>query len=183
MTIAAFLAWDAPPGVPWQLVDGVPVAMAPASPIHGLIQNELGALLRNHLAEQGRGCRTAANPGISLGVDADHNYRIPDLGVTCAPLIPGEPYLPNPVLLVEILSPSNPREAWTNVWAYTTIPSVQEILIVRSDVASAQVLRRNPDGTWPPVPIDSPERELQSIGFHAPLKAIYAGTWLADDAA
>jgi Uma2 family endonuclease len=185
MTVEAFLAWDAPPGVRWQLVDGVPVAMAPASPIHASIQNELGALLRNHLAGHGSPCRAYANPGISLGLDADHNIRIPDLGVTCAPLVPGEPTLPDPVLLIEILSPGNPRETWINVWAYTTIASVQEILVVRSDVVGAQLLRRNPDGTWPVVPaaIDSATLDLQSIGCEVELKALYAGTWLADHAA
>jgi hypothetical protein len=60
---------------------------------------------------------------------------------------------------------------------------MQEILIVRSDIASAQLLRRNTDGSWPPVPMDSPALDLQSIDFHVELKAIYAGTWLADDAA
>jgi Uma2 family endonuclease len=184
MTIEAFLAWDAPPGVRWQLVDGVPVAMAPASPIHGAIQNELGRLLANHLAETGSPCRTVANPGIRLGLDADHNMRIPDLGVTCSPLVPGEPALPNPILLIEVLSPGNSRETWTNVWAYTTIPTVQEVLVVRSDVIGAQLLRRAPDGTWPavPAPIDSGALDLQSISFNVDLKALYAGTWLIDHA-
>ena len=30
-----------------------------------------------------------------------------------------------PVLMVEILSPTNKTETWTNVWAYTTIPTVR----------------------------------------------------------
>jgi Uma2 family endonuclease len=38
LTVDAFLAWDTPMGSLWQLVDGVPQAMAPASPTHGLIQ-------------------------------------------------------------------------------------------------------------------------------------------------
>jgi hypothetical protein len=31
MTLAEFLVWDAPSGLPWQLIDGVPQAMAPTS--------------------------------------------------------------------------------------------------------------------------------------------------------
>ena len=185
LTLEAFLAWDAPPGVPWQLIDGVPVAMAPASPIHASIQSELARLLGNHLAEQGGPCRIYTNPGVRLGVDTDHNFRIPDLGVTCTPLIQGDPALPEPLLLVEILSPSNPRETWINVWAYTTIPSIQEILIVRSDVIGAQVLRRNPDGSWPAVPSEAGPSilELQSIGLRIAPNAPYVGTWLAEHAA
>ena len=110
--------------------------------------------------------------------------RIPDLGVTCSPLVPGEPALPNPILLIEVLSPGNSRETWTNVWAYTTIPTVQEVLVVRSDVIGAQLLRRNPDGAWPavPSPIDSGALVLQSISFNVDLKSLYAGTWLIDHA-
>ena len=46
MTVAEFLQWDSPGGYLWQLVDGVPVAMAPPVPLHGAIQNETGRLIR-----------------------------------------------------------------------------------------------------------------------------------------
>jgi Uma2 family endonuclease len=183
MTLEAFLTWDAPPDARWQLVDGVPLAMAPASPVHAAIQNELGALLRNHLADQGGACRAYANPGVKLGEKTDINFRIPDLGVSCTPLEPGDPALPDPVLLIEILSPSNPRETWMNVWAYTSIPSVQEVLVVRSDIMGAQLLRRQPDGTWPVVPDTVADTaDLRSVGQRLPLNALYAGTWLAANA-
>jgi Uma2 family endonuclease len=181
MSLAEFLVWDAPDGARWQLIDGQPHAMAPASPVHGTIQNEVGALLRNHLRAQGTQCRAVANPGVRIELRPDMNYRIPDLAVTCAPLIPGDPMLPDPVLLVEILSPSNPAETWMNVWAYTTIPSVREILVIRTDAAGAQLLRRKPDGTWPYAPdIVEGDVVLDSIGFQMPLAAVYAGTWLSE---
>ena len=181
MTLEEFLVWDAPEGALWQLVNGEPLAMAPASPVHGVIQNEFGRLAGNHLAAAGGRCRVVANPGVRLGVRTDRNYRIPDLAVTCTPLIPGEPMLTDPVVLVEILSPSNQAETWINVWAYTTIPSVQEILVVRTAAIGAQLLRRNPDGTWPDLPqgIEDGDVALDSIGFRAPLATLYAGTWLA----
>lgn len=43
MTVAEFLAWNPPEGQAWQLVDGEPQAMAPASRTHGTIQGELAA--------------------------------------------------------------------------------------------------------------------------------------------
>ena len=46
-----------------------------------------------------------------------------------------------PVLLVAILSPSNEAETRANIWAYTTIPSVQELLIVHSTRIEAELLR------------------------------------------
>lgn len=185
MSLDEFLAWDAPVDAPpdarWQLVDGDPRAMAPASPLHAGIQSEVSRLLGNHLAGNRRECRAYSNPGVMLGIRSDRNYRIPDIGVTCTPLVPGEPTLPNPVLLVEILSPSNPAETWINVWAYTTIPSVQEVLVIRSDAPGALILKRKTDGTWPDVPvsIETGDVTLDSIGLSLPLNALYAGTWLA----
>jgi len=41
MTVAEFLAWSPPPNQLWQLVDGEPQAMAPASVTHGAVQSAL----------------------------------------------------------------------------------------------------------------------------------------------
>ena len=84
MTVAEFLAWDAPGGDRWQLVDGEPQAMAPASRTHNGIQTELAALIGNHLLAQGGPCSALVPPGIVPRVRADSNYRIPDLAVTCS---------------------------------------------------------------------------------------------------
>ncbi len=180
ISLEAFLAWDAPSGARWQLIDGEPCAMAPASPLHAGVQNELSRLLGNHLAAHRPACRAYSNPGILLGRSTDRNFRIPDIGVTCTKLTPDEPALPNPVLLIEILSPSNPAATWINVWAYTTIASIQEILIVRTDTPGVHILRPKSDGTWPDMPttVEAGDLTLNSIGLTLPLSALYAGTWL-----
>jgi hypothetical protein len=68
------------------------------------------------------------------------------------------------------------------VWAYTTIPSLREIVVMHSTRVLAEVLRRGPDGNW------SKETEkvgrdgtlrLDSIGFACPMAAVYARTHLA----
>ncbi len=81
-----------------------------------------------------------------------------------------------PVLLTEILLPSNAAQTRANVWAYTTIPSVREILVVESSAIRAELLRRLADGNWPEQPIAlaaEDELELISIGLKLPLRAIY----------
>lgn len=185
MMLTEFLAWDAPDGCLWQLVDGEPMAMAPANPGHAVIQSTLSRIIGNHLLSRGGPCIAASNPGVLLGRKQDRNFRIPDLGVTCSPLVQGEFALPNPILLVEILSPGNAAETWRNVWDYTTISTVRDILVIRTDVPGAQLLRRSTDGGWPaaPVPIDSGAVVLDSIDLHLPLNDVYAGTWLAAPAA
>jgi Uma2 family endonuclease len=155
--------------------------VAPGSDAHGAIQSESARLLGNHLLGQGSQCRVVTEPSIVPRVRADWNYRVPDLGVTCAPPS-NDLMLPEPVLLIEILSPSNEAETRANVWAYTTVPSVREILTVRSTRIEAESLIRNADGSWPPeAAIIGPNGDvaLPSIGFTAPLAAFYRTTALA----
>jgi Uma2 family endonuclease len=184
MTVAEFLAWDAPSGPAWQLINGVPQAMAPVSGTHAVIQSEVGALIRNHLAAHRPGCRVLSNPGVVPRVESEESFRIPGIGVTCTPVPRGVIEIAEPILLIEILSPGNPAQTWANVWTYPTIPSVQEILVIRTSSIGVQLLRRAPDGSWPEVPlaIEAGELELQSIGFRVPLTALYAGTWLVEAA-
>ncbi len=181
MTLAEFMAWTPPGPYMWQLVDGEPQAMSPASRTHGAIQNELGALIRNHLAERRSPCTCVVTPGVVPHVQASMNCRIPDLAVTCSPYDTEEAALTDPVLLVEILSPSNQAETWSNVFTYTSIPSVTEILVLSTAVIRAELLRRNPDGTWPrqPLTIEGGDLVLQSIGLSLPLAAAYRTTRLA----
>jgi Uma2 family endonuclease len=181
MTVAEFLAWNPPGGQVWQLVDGEPQAMAPANRTHGAIQAELGRLIANHLSEQGGPCTLVVTPGVIPHVQSDTNIRIPDLAVTCSSYESEEAALTDPVLLIEILSPGNQAETWANVWAYTTIPSVREILVVRTASIGAELLRRALDGAWPkrPAIIEDGAVALESIGFRVMLPAIYRTTRLA----
>ncbi len=87
----------------------------------------------------------------------------------------------DPTLLVEVLSPSNEAETRANVWAYTTIPTVREILLIRSTGIAAELLRREADGSWPASakPVGKGETlSLTSLDFSCPLTALYEGTHL-----
>jgi Uma2 family endonuclease len=180
LNVDAFLRWDAPMGTAWQLVDGTPQAMAPASPTHGAIQSEAAGLLRDHLTTRNSPCFVVTTPGIVPRVQSDINMRIPDLAVTCTPALRDDRALRDAVLIIEILSPSNRAETWMNVWSYTTIPSVREILVLRSDAIGADLLRRGLDGTWPerPLAIEQGDLTLDSIGYAGPITAFYRNTWL-----
>lgn len=182
MTVAEFLAWDPEePGTRWQLRDGEPEAMAPASDAHGSIQGELARLLGNHLADRNSPCRVVVAPGVVPRVRSTQNFLIPDLGITCSPA-QGGTTVPDPVALIEILSPSNERETRANVWAFATIPSVQEIVLVRAAVIAAEIWRRRPDGSWPEqaeIVGSDGTLTLDTIGFSAPLRAAYRTAGIA----
>ena len=89
--------------------------------------------------------------------------------------------MPDPILVIEILSPSNETETRENVWAYATIPSVREILLLRSTEIAAEVLCREVAGSWPEQPqmigADG-TLALAGIDFTSPLAALYEGTYL-----
>ena len=116
-----------------------------------------------------------AAPGVVPRVRSNENFRVPDLGVTCAPQA-GTVMVPEPVLLVEILSPGNEQKTRQNIWTCTTIPSVREILVVRCTRIEVELLRRCADGNWPDSPQMIRAREmlvLESIGYEGPVAAIY----------
>ena len=178
MSVDAFLSWDAPEGYLWQLIDGMPLAMSPPSPLHGVIQSEISRLIGNHLVERGGSCTVITTPGVSPRFRSDRNFLIPDLAVTCSPADLTGQRVHEPVLLIEILSPSNHAETWRNVWAYMTIPALREILIVRTASAGVELLRRGEDGAWPEQPLLVLEGSftLDSIGLTLPVAALYRGT-------
>jgi Uma2 family endonuclease len=183
MTVEEFLKWPGDgTGRRRELVDGVVRMQDPASGTHGTIQLRLGAIISNHLDAMRPGCRVVANPGVAPRLSTDWNYREPDLGVSCAPDRPDEHMLPEPILLIEILSPSNAGRTWSNIPLYATLPSVSEILIVDSTEVSAQLLRRQEDGSWPQRPTRfGPGQSvgLTTIDLEIPLRDIYRQTHLA----
>src|SRR5208283_394790 len=71
MTVAEFFAWNPPSPQLWQLVDGEPQAMAPASITHGAIQAELSHLVAGHLAERDSPCRVIITPGVIPRVQSE----------------------------------------------------------------------------------------------------------------
>jgi Uma2 family endonuclease len=180
MTVTDFQAWqpEEHPQRRWQLVDGEPVCMAPASENHGRIQAEAVFLLTAHLRERRPGCDVGVAPGVVPRVRSANNHRIPDLGVTCSPPSGGQ-VVTDPVLLIEILSPSNVALTRENVWAYSTIPSVADILLLGSVRVEAELLRRGRDGSWPEAAAflgAEDDLELASIGFRTPLRSFYRTT-------
>ena len=181
MSVREFLDWESGDDLRYELVDGEPRAMAPASTMHGFLQGRLASLLNAHLDREKPSCSVVVAPGVVPHLMSAHNVRVPDLGVTCSPLAPGQAALPDPVLLIEILSPSNQAKTWSNVWAYTSIPSVREILVLHSTRVTAEILRRAATGSWPEEPEQLLEGHLEliSVGFRVAMADLYARTGLA----
>ena len=180
MTADQFMAWPGDgTGRPYQLVDGEPLAMAPPSQMHGLVQARLVIQLGNQLRARRPGCAVVIGPGVQPRPDMAHNVRVPDVAVTCAPS--GSRYVDEPVMIAEILSPSNARETREAVRACLSIPCLREVLILGSEKVMAELLQRGPNGDWPaePAAIGPGETiELQRLGVSLSMAELYDGLGL-----
>ena len=139
-TIAEFLAWDDGTDRRYELIDGVPVAMAPPSEAHGTIVVNLAIAVGAQLQPP---CRVVGEAGIVLPDRDDAWYRA-DLAVTCTPPEPGRTYVADPVLIAEVLSPSTAvHDRGLKLVDYCRLASVREILLVSSTERSVQYWRRD----------------------------------------
>jgi Uma2 family endonuclease len=176
LTVDEFHDWEPPPGLEdrrWELVDGDPECMAPPGINHGAIQSQAAMLFGLHLRDHRPTCRVVTTPGVIPHLRSRFNERVPDLGISCAPFTDTRS-LVDPVLLVEILSPSNEAKTRANVWAYATIASVQEVLILSSAAIRAEVLRQGDE--TPGIVVGNETLRLDSIGYEGPLADFYATT-------
>ena len=57
-----------------------------------------------------------AEPGVITRIRSHMNMRVPDLGITATADAPDQRALPEPIVLIEVLSPSNGKDTWDNVW-------------------------------------------------------------------
>ena len=161
MTLAAFLEWDDGTDRRYQLLDGVPVMMAPAAEAHGELAAALAGEIRSRVK---RPCRVISEAGITVEGRSD-TYYVADLAVTCAPREPGRRMVAEPVLIVEVLSPSTELiDRLRKLADYRTLPSVQEILIVFPDerrvedlIGQASITLGVCDG---PIPLEALYRDL-----------------------
>ena len=184
MTVQDFIAWAG--DGKYELVEGTPRAMSPASATHGAIQANAAYLIKRHLVQSRSRCQVMTEPAVVPRLRADANLRVPDLGVTCTPSTAGQVAVPDPILVVEILSPGNEADTRGNVWAYASIPSLQEILLISSTRIAAELLRRHPDGSWPgnPEMLGSADTvTLEAIGLRCSLIELYDGTHLDESQA
>ena len=180
MTAEEFISWggDGHPGK-LELVNGIVRAMSPASGTHALLQSTVAGLLRDHLRAKKSPYRVGTEAPIRPRMRSNENVRAPDVAVTCAPKSKDEKFFPDPILIVEVLSPSNQRETWESIWACATIPTIQEVMVVDSERIHVAVYTKDETGAWPEHPsvIESGGTvRLVSIDAEIPISDIYADT-------
>jgi Uma2 family endonuclease len=125
----------------YQLVDGFVVAMAPQAPRHGALFVRLAGAIDAALRTRPP-CTALGDAGIVLP-DRNDTFYVAGIALTCDPLRSDDQLIRNPILVVEILSPSTANfDRNTKVPDYRCTPSVQEILLLDSATVFAEILRR-----------------------------------------
>ncbi|HLM02157.1 MAG TPA: Uma2 family endonuclease, partial [Pyrinomonadaceae bacterium] len=141
---------------------------------HNRIAGNIYVSLSNHLRD------SYCEPFFGdIKVRASQNvYYYPDVLVTCEEN-PENPYFRNqPILIVEVLSPSTKEiDRREKLLFYQQMPSVQEYVIVEQEKISVEIHRRQPDGRWITYfynDSDLDEQiELQAVGLKLNLEGIY----------
>ena len=146
MTVDEFLSWDDGSDSRYELWEGVVVAMAPPMPAHGRLVMTLGGEISAALRARPP-CGVFGEAGIALP-DRNDTFYIADIAVSCEPLRREDRMIRNPVLIVEVLSPStSTSDRQIKLADYWRIPSVEEILLIDSQSPFAEVHRRE-SGRW-----------------------------------
>ena len=131
MTVDEFLVWDDGTDTRYELVDGVPVAMAPPLTPHGAIVANV-AYEVTHRTRLRPPCRAIAQAGVWV---SEHRYFVADVALTCAQ--PGRsPNVEDASILVEVLSPSTrAHDLGVKLPTYKDLPSVEEIWLIDEAMA------------------------------------------------
>jgi Uma2 family endonuclease len=117
-------------GIRHEYIYGEVYPMAGASVTHNRIINNIGFKIDNHLANSQ--CETFTE-NVKLKADAQTFYY-PDIFVACDQQPVSEYYREEPILIVEVLSPSTERTDRNEKFAvYGKIPTLQEYVIVWQD--------------------------------------------------
>jgi Uma2 family endonuclease len=176
MTLAEFLRWNDGTDARYELVDGRIVSMAPPNDAHGTIVASIGFEIGNQLRPPRR---VATGAGI-LRPNRDDSYYVADFGVSCGPAADTRQHLPEPVLIVEVLSPSTEdHDRGRKVPDYREIPSLEEILVVASQERRVELWRREGDHWRVEDLIGEATVRLESCDTSIPLAAVYAHVDLA----
>ena len=135
MTVDEYLAWSEDNPGRYELVDGVVYAMSPETSKHAEIKFAIQTALAAELRRRRIACRMLPD-GMTVRIDKATSYE-PDALVYCGePIAPTALVVPNPVIIVEVLSPSTRRiDVARKLGDYFRLASVMHYLIFETDRA------------------------------------------------
>ncbi len=153
LSFEEYLALERSATVRHEFVDGQIYAMTGGTLRHNVITNNIYSILNQHL--KGSKCRVYTND-VKVRAEAANCVYYPDLVVSCAQFEADGLFAVNPILIVEVISPStgiiDRREKRS---AYLKIESLQEYLIVHQKKKRIQLFQRVDEAKWETITFSS----------------------------
>lgn len=171
LSIDDYLSGEDGGDVRHEYIDGEVYAMTGASDRHGLICGNIYTLLRPLL--RGTSCQLFANDmKVRLRINDQEIFYYPDLLLSCDSSDRETYYRTRPCLLIEVLSKSTARiDRREKLFAYQTIPSLQEYVLISQTKREIEVHRRARD--WAQDIITEGSVRLDCLDTDLPLDVIY----------
>lgn len=147
MTVDEFLDGSQGHDGRWEIQDVVPYQMAAERTRHAATKFKVQRALDDAIRKAGVGCTMLADGPLVRVSDATA-YE-PDALVYCGPTLPGDAIeVPNPVVVVEVSSPSTTRiDALHKLAGYFQVSSLQHYLMIEPDGGPTIQQLRQDDGT------------------------------------
>ena len=182
MTVEEFLAWadarraslpfDEPK---WELFDGVPVMQEHEKWIHARLKFEITVAIKAAIAQSGLHFEAGVD-GLGVRISPRESYQ-PEIAVFPKGLIADDDrFAPDPILVVEVLSPSTRRtDLREKVAGYGQVATIEHYLVV--DPKPREILHYRRQGRLliePAAPLTSDVLRLDPPGLEIPLSAMFA---------
>ena len=172
-TVEEFLVFEAEEPERYEFVDGIIRMMTGGSAAHSAIKLNAAIALK---AALGSGpCRVDLD---DLKVVTETAVMYPDVVVTCQPLSPDDDRVPDPAVVVEVLSPTTETHDRIRKWRqYQTIASLRHFVLIAQSERRIEVYTRDGDG-WQLAVVEPPDDTvaLKAVDARLSLAAIYEGS-------
>jgi Uma2 family endonuclease len=177
MDVDEFMAFleTRPKGEHWDLIEGVAVMMASASPLHQRVARNLSELLNSAFAAHRLDMFAYLN--IAVRTPGVRNFQ-PEPDVVVLPGLPGlDPYSEHFLLAAEILSPSNTRaEIDLKLRRYCEGPHNLYVLVIEPRKFFVQLYAKA--NNWQPATLTAPDESIAmpEFGLACQVIDLYRGT-------
>jgi Uma2 family endonuclease len=179
LSVAAFRAWlqSRPDEERWELIDGVPMMMAPPTRDHQRIASNLERLLNDALERHRPALSAYQRVGLDLGSVAENYDPEPDVAVIDADRGGDPRYTDRFYLAAEVVSETDQATVDGKREIYKLHPNCNCVLVIRQDRYEVSVALRFGAG-WKDTVLRDPGAELvlPDMGLRCAVADLYKGT-------
>ena len=178
LSLADYLQLEQDQAMRYEYHDGEVFAMSGGAPKHGAIAINVSTLLSNALSGN---CRVF-NSDVKIYISSISKGLYPDVSVACRPIEQMQEVngITNPVLLVEVLSPSTAdHDRAAKFRHYSRLASFREYVLIEQETWTVETrYRSSADTPWEMdwFEGESTELILRSLNIKLPMSEIYRET-------